>query len=180
MEVFEAAQDQVRVALRARRHIGYGKADDFEIETGQSIMDLWQNATRGIYVVTIVVTAMSLLVGGIVVMNIMLVSVTERIREIGVRKALGARRRDILRQFLVESVILSAFGGLLGVLGASAFAFALSMILGGIMSADFSAPVRLWAVTLAVFVSTAVGLVAGIYPASRAAALDPVVALRNE
>ena len=177
---FEAAQDQARVALRARRHLSYDKPDDFSIETGQSVMDLWQTATRGIYVVTIVVTAMSLLVGGIVVMNIMLVSVTERIREIGVRKALGARRRDILRQFLVESVILSAFGGLLGVLGASAFAFALSLILGGIMSADFSAPVRLWAVTLAVFVSTAVGLVAGIYPASRAAALDPVVALRNE
>jgi putative ABC transport system permease protein len=180
MEVFEAAQDQVRVALRARRHIGYGKADDFEIETGQSIMDLWQNATRGIYVVTIVVTAIALLVGGIVVMNIMLVSVTERIREIGVRKALGARRRDILRQFMVESVILSAVGGLLGILGATAFSMGLAAILGGIMSADFSAPVRLWAVLLALFVSTAVGLAAGIYPASRAAALDPVAALRSE
>ncbi len=180
MADFEAAQDQARVALRARRHLSYDKPDDFTIETGQSVMDLWQTATRGIYVVTIVVTAISLLVGGIVVMNIMLVSVTERIREIGVRKALGARRRDILRQFLVESVILSAFGGLLGILGASVFAFALSLILGGIMSADFSAPVRLWAVSLAVLVSTAVGLVAGIYPASRAAALDPVVALRNE
>jgi putative ABC transport system permease protein len=180
MEVFEAAQDQVRVALRARRHIGYGKADDFEIETGQSIMDLWQNATRGIYVVTIVVTAIALLVGGIVVMNIMLVSVTERIREIGVRKALGARRRDILRQFLVESVILSAVGGILGVVGAATFSMALAAILGGMMSADFSAPVRLWAVMLALFVSTAVGLAAGIYPASRAAALDPVTALRSE
>ena len=180
MEVFEAAQDQVRVALRARRHLDYGKADDFEIETGQSVMDLWQNATRGIYVVTIVVTAIALLVGGIVVMNIMLVSVTERIREIGVRKALGARRRDILRQFLVESVILSAVGGLLGILGATTFSLGLAAILGSIMSADFSAPVRLWAVLLALFVSTAVGLAAGIYPASRAAALDPVTALRSE
>ena len=180
MADFEAAQDQARVAMRVRHHLDYDKPDDFEIETGQSIMDLWQTATRGIYVVTIVVTGISLLVGGIVVMNIMLVSVTERIREIGVRKALGARRRDVLRQFMVESVILSAFGGLLGILGASVFAFALSMILGSMMSADFSAPVRLWAVGLAVFVSTAVGLVAGIYPASRAAALDPVVALRNE
>jgi putative ABC transport system permease protein len=180
MEDFEAAQDQARVAMRVRRHLDYDKPDDFSIETGQSVMDLWQTATRGIYVVTIVVTGISLMVGGIVVMNIMLVSVTERIKEIGVRKALGARRRDILRQFLVESVILSAFGGLLGILGASAFAFTLSMVLGAIMSADFSAPVRWWAVTLAVFVSTAVGLVAGIYPASRAAALDPVVALRNE
>jgi putative ABC transport system permease protein len=180
MEEFEAAQDQARMAMRVRRHLDYDKPDDFSVETGQSVMDLWQTATRGIYVVTIVVTGISLIVGGIVVMNIMLVSVTERIKEIGVRKALGARRRDILRQFLVESVILSAFGGLLGILGASVFALGLSAILGNIMSADFSAPVRLWAVTLAVFVSTAVGLVAGIYPASRAAALDPVVALRNE
>ena len=97
--------------MRARRHLTYDKPDDFSIETGESIMELWQTMTRGIYVVTLVVTAISLLVGGIVVMNIMLVSVTERIKEIGVRKALGARRGDILRQFLVESVLLSGFGG---------------------------------------------------------------------
>jgi putative ABC transport system permease protein len=119
-------------------------------------------------------------VGGVVVMNIMLVSVTERIREIGVRKALGARRRDIVRQFLVESVVLAACGGVLGVLGAAALSAGLAAVLGGIMSADFSAPVRLWAVALALFASSLVGLVAGIYPARRAAALDPVVALRNE
>jgi putative ABC transport system permease protein len=110
----------------------------------------------------------------------MLVSVTERIREIGVRKALGARRRDILRQFLVESVILSLFGGLLGLLGAAIFSWGLATVLGNIMSTSFTAPVRLWAVLLAIAVSTIVGLVAGIYPAGRAAALDPVVALRNE
>ena len=180
MAVFEDAQDQARVAMRVRRHVDFGKPDDFAVETGQSVMDLWQSATRGIYVVTIVVTAISLAVGGIVVMNIMLVSVSERIREIGVRKALGARRRDILRQFLVESVILSVFGGALGIAGAAAFSTLLAIVLGNIMSANFSAPVRLWAVTAAVFVSTVVGLVAGIYPASRAAALDPVEALRNE
>ncbi|HKC14292.1 MAG TPA: ABC transporter permease [Vicinamibacteria bacterium] len=180
MSDFETAQDQARVAMRVRRHLDYDKADDFSVETGQSVMDLWESATRGIYVVTIVVTAISLLVGGIVVMNIMLVSVTERIREIGVRKALGARRRDILRQFLVESVILSAFGGALGVLGATLASEGLALVLGSIMSADFSAPVRLWAVLLALFVSSVVGLVAGIYPAGRAAALDPVEALRNE
>ena len=146
MPVFEAAQDQVRVAMRARRHLTYNKADDFNIETGESVMELWQTMTRGIYVVTFVVTAISLLVGGIVVMNIMLVSVTERIKEIGVRKALGARRGDILRQFLVESVILSGFGGLLGVLGAAAFSFGLATVLGNIMSAHFTAPVRPWAV----------------------------------
>jgi putative ABC transport system permease protein len=180
MALFEAAQDQVRVAMRARRHLTYNKPDDFNIETGESVMELWQTMTRGIYVVTIVVTAISLLVGGIVVMNIMLVSVTERIREIGVRKALGARRGDILRQFLVESVLLSGFGGFLGVLGAAAFSFLLASILGNMMSANFSAPVRPWAVALALGVASIVGLVAGIYPASRAAALDPVEALRNE
>jgi putative ABC transport system permease protein len=176
----EAAQDQVRLALRVRRHLGYAKPDDFDIETGQSIMDLWQSATRGIYVVTIVVTTIALVVGGIVVMNIMLVSVTERVREIGVRKALGARRQDILRQFLVEAVLLSVGGGLLGVIGAALFSMVLAAILGSLMSADFEAPVRPWAVAMALFVSTAVGLLAGLYPAQRAASLDPVVALRNE
>jgi putative ABC transport system permease protein len=180
MADFEPAQDQVRVAIRARRHLTYSKPDDFSIETGESVMELWQTLTRGIYVVTFVVTAISLAVGGIVVMNIMLVSVTERIREIGVRKALGARRRDILRQFLVESVVLAGFGGVLGVLGAAVFSLALAAVLGSIMSASFTAPVRPWAVALALGVASAVGLVAGIYPASRAAALDPVVALRNE
>jgi putative ABC transport system permease protein len=166
--------------MRARRHLTYSKPDDFNIETGETVMELWQTMTRGIYVVTFVVTAISLLVGGIVVMNIMLVSVTERIKEIGVRKALGARRGDILRQFLVESVILSGFGGFLGVLGAAAFSYGLATLLGNMMSASFSAPVRPWAVALAIGVSSIVGLVAGIYPANRAAALDPVEALRNE
>jgi putative ABC transport system permease protein len=180
MAVFEAAQDQVRVTMRARRHLTYNKPDNFNIETGETVMELWQTMTRGIYVVTFVVTAISLLVGGIVVMNIMLVSVTERIKEIGVRKALGARRGDILRQFLVESVILSAFGGVLGVLGAAAFSYMLATILGNMMSANFSAPVRPWAVALAIGASSIVGLVAGIYPANNAAKLDPVEALRNE
>jgi len=180
MDGFDEAQDQARVIMRARRHLGFAKPDDFSIETGESVLELWNSATRGIYVVTVVVTGISLIVGGVVVMNIMLVSVTERIREIGVRKALGARRRDIMRQFLVESVILSLFGGILGIIGAAVFSSALAMLLGSIMSTTFTAPVRLWAVLLAVFVSTAIGLVAGLYPAGRAAALDPVTALRNE
>jgi putative ABC transport system permease protein len=180
MEEFETAQDEARVIMRIRRHLDAKDVDDFNVETGESVMELWQNATRGIYFVTIVVTAISLVVGGVVVMNIMLVSVTERIREIGVRKALGARRRDILRQFLVESVILSVFGGILGIVGAGVFSWGLATVLGQIMSTQFTAPLRLWAILLAVFVSTVVGLVAGIYPAGRAAALDPVTALRNE
>ena len=180
MDVFESAQDQARVAMRVKRHLDYQDPDDFSIETGESVMELWQSATRGIYVVTIVVTAISLLVGGIVVMNIMLVSVTERTREIGLRRALGARRHDIRLQFVVESVILSAFGGLLGVLGAAAFSVVLAAVLGNIMSADFTAPVRAWAVGLALLVSSLVGLVAGLYPANRAAQLDPVNALRSE
>ncbi len=180
MAVFEQAQDQARLALRNRRHLEYSEPDDFTIETGESVMDLWNSATQGIYVVTIVVTAISLLVGGVVVMNIMLVSVTERIKEIGVRKALGARRGDIQKQFIVESVLLTGIGGVLGVLLAAVFSFGVSKLMSGIVGDEFSAPVQLWAVFVAVISSTAVGLVAGIYPASRAAALDPVVALRSE
>jgi putative ABC transport system permease protein len=116
----------------------------------------------------------------VVVMNIMLVSVTERIKEIGVRKALGARRRDIQRQFVVESVLLTGMGGILGVLAAALFSFAAGRLMTGIVGDEFTAPVQLWAVLVAVLSSTVVGLVAGIYPAARAAALDPVVALRSE
>jgi putative ABC transport system permease protein len=180
MDVFEKAQDQARLALRNRRHLSYQDPDDFNIETGESVMNLWNSATQGIYVVTIVVTAISLLVGGVVVMNIMLVSVTERIKEIGVRKALGARKADIQKQFIVESVMLTGMGGLLGVVAASVFSFGVGLVMSGIVGDNFAAPVRLWAVLVAVISSTIVGLVAGIYPASRAAALDPVVALRNE
>jgi putative ABC transport system permease protein len=180
LDVFEQAQDEARLVMRIRRHLAYDEADDFSIETGETLMELWQSATRGIYVVTLVVTAISLLVGGVVVMNIMLVSVTERIQEIGIRKALGARRRDIVRQFLVESVLLSAVGGALGVLGATIFSMVLGRILGSMMSVEFSAPVQPWAVLLALSVASFVGLLAGIYPAGRAAALDPILALRNE
>ena len=180
LSVFEQSQDEARLAMRIRHHLAYQDPDDFSIETGETVMDLWKSATQGIYIVTLVVTAISLLVGGVVVMNIMLVSVSERIKEIGIRKALGARRRDILRQFLVESVLLSAAGGALGVLGASVFSLVLERVLGNMMSVSFSVPIRPWAVTLALTVASGVGLVAGIYPAGRAASQDPILALRNE
>jgi putative ABC transport system permease protein len=143
-------------------------------------MNIWQSFTAGISVVIVVVTGISLLVGGIVVMNIMLVSVAERVQEIGVRKALGARRRDILRQFLVESVMLALFGGLLGVAAAALASWSIAAMLSSMMSSAFSVPIQPWAVTLALAVSSTVGLVAGIYPAGRAARLDPVIALRSE
>ncbi len=180
MDVFEEAQDQARVVMRVRRHLDYADPDDFNVETGESVLEFWKSATQGIYAATLLVTAISLVVGGVVVMNIMLVSVTERTSEIGVRKALGAKRQDIRRQFVVESVILSFFGGGLGVIGATLFAKGLGAVLGSIMSADFVAPVRLWSVLLAVGVASLVGLVAGLYPANRAAALDPITALRQE
>jgi putative ABC transport system permease protein len=180
LEDLPAALEQVRLALRTRRHLDYGEPDDFEIETGESILSIWENATRGIYAATLLVTAISLVVGGVVVMNIMLVSVTERIREIGIRRALGARRRDILRQFLVEAVLLSVAGGALGVLGAILFSQLLAAVVGAMLSVAFQAPVQGWAIGLALFVSSAVGVLAGFYPARQAAGLDPVAALRSE
>jgi putative ABC transport system permease protein len=174
MAVFEAAQDQVRVAMRVRRHLDYAKTDDFEIETGQSIMDLWQNATRGIYVVTIVVTAISLLVGGIVVMNIMLVSVIERRREIGLRKAVGARPRDNRLQFLIESVTLSSVGGAIGI--STAWLLTTAVREWTPLPAAFP----LWAPILAFGICGTIGVFFGLNPAAKAARLDPIEALRAE
>jgi putative ABC transport system permease protein len=161
--------------MRVRRHLGFAKADDFNIETGETIMDFWQSATRGIYVVTIVVTAISLLVGGVVVMNIMLVSVTERTREIGVRKAVGAFRRDIVLQFLTEATTLSLLGGAIGVVVGVA-------IPAGVKKAFDALPAEtpLWAVVVGLVVSMSVGIFFGLYPAVKASRLDPIEALRYE
>jgi putative ABC transport system permease protein len=169
-----AAQDQARQILRARRHLGYKEKDDFSIATNDNFLAIWASISQAFFAVTVVIASISLVVGGIVVMNIMLVSVTERTREIGIRKALGARRHDILIQFLVESSTLALVGGILGVSLGLAIALVVSYF------SPLPASVKWWAIALGLTVSTSVGLFFGIYPATKAANLDPIVALRYE
>jgi len=170
----DLAQQETRNIMRARRHQRPGQPDRFGITTSETWLQLYRTLTGGIFVVSIGVAAISLFVGGIVIMNIMLVSVTERTREIGVRKALGARRRDILTQFLVESTTLSVSGGLIGIaLGSS-----IALLVGAVT--PLPAALSVSAVILGVIMSTAVGVFFGSYPAARAARLDPIEALRYE
>jgi putative ABC transport system permease protein len=173
-EVMERAKDEVRVLMRARRHNAPGTPDDFEIETNDTFLDI-ANQLLGLFAwVVLGIASISLVVGGVVIMNIMLVSVTERTREIGVRKALGARQRDILLQFLIESALLALLGGVFGVLLGVGVGKLFTIFVG----LPSSAPV--WAVLLGLFMATSVGIFFGVYPASKAARLDPVVALRAE
>ena len=170
----DSGLDLTRSALRVRFRTRPGAPDNFDVLTPDAIRAFVGQILGLIAAVVVPVTSISLVVGGIVIMNIMLVSVTERTREIGVRKALGARRSDIMLQFLIEAILLAAIGGLLGVaLGAGA-AFLLSLTL------DVSLPITAPYVALAIVVSTLTGVISGWYPASRAAGLDPVVALRAE
>lgn len=169
-----AAESEIRLALRARRHLDYNARDDFALNTNDNFLQIWANISNAFFAVTIGIAAISLIVGGIVVMNIMLVSVTERTREIGIRKASGARRHDILIQFLVESATLALFGGIIGVLLGVSIAFGISWF------TPLPASIKWWAVALGLTVSTTVGLFFGIYPATKAANLDPIVALRYE
>jgi putative ABC transport system permease protein len=167
-------QDETRSVLRARRHVAIGAPDNFGITTAEAFLDLWKNFTGTAFIVVIGVAGISLLVGGIVIMNTMLVSVTERTREIGVRKALGARRRDVLLQFLVEAVTLSLTGGAIGV----ALGIGLALLIGAL--SPLPSAVSGVAVILGIAMSALVGIFFGVYPAARAARLDPVDALRYE
>jgi putative ABC transport system permease protein len=169
------AIDEMRTALRIQRRVGYNEPDNFYINTAEQMIADFRRITSMVALVTVVLSSIGLLVGGIGVMNIMLVSVTERTREIGIRKAIGARRRDITWQFLSEAVTLTIAGGVLGM----AFGWLISTAVRLIFP-FLPTVVPLWAVGLGFVVSAAVGLFFGIWPASKAARLDPVVALRYE
>jgi putative ABC transport system permease protein len=170
-----AAEDQVLAIMRNRRgKTFHDEEDGFALETQAVFIDLYKTATANIYIVTIGVAAISLVVGGIVVMNIMLVSVTERTREIGVRKAVGASRRDVLLQFLIESVVITSIGGMMGVVAGFLLAFALAKAMG------FPLLFSVGSAVLGVTVSSAVGIASGSWPAWKASKLDPIEALRAE
>jgi len=173
-QVFQAAQDEVRVMMRARRHITGGHNEDFFIGTADSYISLWQSISSAFFAVFLMVSSISAVVGGIVIMNVMLVSVTERTKEIGVRRAMGATQNDILMQFLTESVMQCIVGGLIGVF----IGFLCALAIRGLTS--LPAAVQTWVAILGVVLSSIIGLFFGIYPATKAAKLDPVAALRTE
>src|SRR5438132_6215917 len=168
------AIDEATVALRGSRRLKPKQPDNFGIFTSDTILDIYHSATNGIFAVLIGVVGLSLVVGGIVIMNIMLMVVTERTREIGLRKALGARRSDITSQILTESGVLSIFGGVVGTLLGGAVAITIAAF------TPIPAAVKLWSVVLGVGLTALVGLFFGLYPAMRAARLDPIEALRRE
>jgi putative ABC transport system permease protein len=170
----EAASDQARVIMRELRHDLPGEEDSFTLETSSALAGLLGQVTGSIGAVAIAIAAISLVVGGVVIMNIMLVSVTERTREIGVRKALGARRADVLVQFLMESSLLALVGGAFGV------ALGVGAALGVAALVDFPATVAVWSIFAGLLVALSVGIFFGVYPARKAADLDPIVALRSE
>jgi putative ABC transport system permease protein len=171
---FEQAQDQAQLILRARRHLLPGAENDFFIGTKESYMALWRSISSAFFAVFIMVSAISIIIGGIVIMNVMLVSVTARRREIGVRRAVGATQTDILRQFMAESMLQCIAGGGVGITLGFLIALGLRTL------TPFPAAVQTWVAVMGVLLSSAVGLFFGIYPALRASRLDPVVALRSE
>ena len=170
----QTAMDEATVAMRMARRLKPKQPDNFGLFTSDTFLDLYHQATNGIFAVLVGVVALSLVVGGIVIMNIMLMVVTERTREIGLRKALGARRSDIMAQMLTESVVLSIFGGVIGTMLGTGIALTISSL------TPVPAAVEAWSVALGIGVTALVGLFFGLYPASRAARLDPIEALRKE
>ena len=168
------AIDQIRNVLRQRRKVPYGKPDDFAVMTQDTLVDLYNQLTGAAYLVMIVISSIGLLVGGIGVMNIMLVSVKERTREIGIRKAIGARSGDILKQFLIEAVVLTGSGGVIGVL----VGFGIALVVRS--ATPLPATATWWSVFLGLSVAAAIGLFFGIVPAQKAARMEPIVSLRYE
>jgi putative ABC transport system permease protein len=168
------AMDDARVALRMKRHLRPNQPDNFGMYTSDTLMDFWRNFTKGAFAILIGVVSLSLVVGGIVLMNIMLMVVSERTREIGLRKALGARRRDIVWQILTESTTLSLIGGVLG----TALGFAVAMLVAAFT--PLPAAIKPWSIMLGIGMTAGVGLFFGLYPAMRASRLDPIEALRRE
>jgi putative ABC transport system permease protein len=170
----ERVSDELRTIMRGRRHLAPGTKDTFSIDTSATFQNILSQILNSFGAVVVAIAAISLVVGGIVIMNIMLVSVTERTREIGIRKALGARQQDILLQFLVESGTMSLCGGMIGVIGGISVAKIITLLV------SFPSEVKLWSVLVGLIVATAVGVFFGVYPARKAAQLDPIVALRSE
>ena len=174
ISLISEAMDDATLALRIARRLRPKQPDNFGMFTSETFLNLYRQATNGIFAVLVGVVALSLVVGGIVIMNIMLMVVTERTREIGLRKALGARRSDIMAQMLTESVVLSVLGGVVGTILGALFATVVSQF------SPISASVELWSVAVGIGITAVVGLFFGLYPASRAARLDPIEALRKE
>jgi putative ABC transport system permease protein len=166
--------ESARAVMRSRHHLRPAQKDDFVLETSDSALEFWNKLKGYLVVAGIALPTVGLVVGAIVIMNIMLVAVSERTAEIGIRKAIGARRRDILNQFLVESATLAVLGAILGSLLGIGFAKAIAAV------SPLPAAVEIWSIFVAVGVGGGVGIIAGIYPASRAALLDPIAAMRQE
>ena len=170
----ETASDEARQLLRSQRHDAPSQPDSFTLETSDTFVGLWKSISSSFEAVAVAIAGISLVVGGIVIMNIMLVSVTERTREIGVRKALGAKRQDILIQFLIESATMALLGGAIGVIGGMGVAQVVTVLLG------FPSTIAVWSIFAGLLVATSVGIFFGVYPARKAAQLDPIVALRAD
>lgn len=170
----EPTEDEIRLLLRARRHLSPGAPDDFYFATADTYLDLWKDISSVFFLVFVLISSVASIVGGIVIMNITLVSVTERTKEIGLRRSVGATQRDIAQQFLVEVLAQCLTGGLAGV----ALGFGLALALR--QFTPFPAVVKLWVALLGLALASAIALVFGVYPAIKAARLDPVVALRSE